>query len=292
MAKLIIVIATAAAGCGSGGASCPADQDCTGRTCGLDPVCLVSCGDCSQGEVCSLEGQCQGGSCPAAKACGSRACGPDPVCGESCGSCDAGSYCNTAGACAPVTGCPGAKDCAGRACGPDPQCGLSCGDCAANEQCTAAGLCVPVSCTDYSACAATELCLSGSCVSVWGHVWRVTAVDGRVPATMPDGSSWDPFSGLPDPMMAVTIDGVTWTSASVDDTVAPAWNQVLGDVTVSQTSTIRVVIRDYDTATYNDFMSDTGADPIPVAADWLRRGAITFTTPDQAYQYTLRFELQ
>lgn len=66
--------------------------DCAGRTCGLDPVCGVSCGICRTGQSCDEEvGQCEAACVPD---CSGRTCGLDPVCGVSCGSCSQGSSCN------------------------------------------------------------------------------------------------------------------------------------------------------------------------------------------------------
>ena len=47
---------------GTNGASvsCPGDKNCSGRECGPDPVCEVSCGVCGAGETCQ-SGVCEGG---------------------------------------------------------------------------------------------------------------------------------------------------------------------------------------------------------------------------------------
>src|SRR5262245_9049469 len=70
--------------------------ECTGRTCGADPVCGRSCGLCDSNETCSAAGVCEP-SCIAG--CGSRECGVDD-CGTSCGTCGQGSSCEQmTGAC-------------------------------------------------------------------------------------------------------------------------------------------------------------------------------------------------
>jgi hypothetical protein len=43
---------------GQGGPVCPRDRDCTGRACGLDPVCKESCGTCSGSLTCNASGRC------------------------------------------------------------------------------------------------------------------------------------------------------------------------------------------------------------------------------------------
>lgn len=69
--------------------------DCSGRQCGLDPVCGEPCGSCPQGEVCRPDGQClELTGC--ALDCTDRDCGPDPVCGEPCGVCPSQFMCDEA----------------------------------------------------------------------------------------------------------------------------------------------------------------------------------------------------
>ncbi|MDY0003740.1 MAG: carboxypeptidase regulatory-like domain-containing protein [Polyangia bacterium] len=76
--------------------------DCSGRECGLDPVCGQPCGTCAQGEVCTPAGSCeQLTGC--ALDCTGRDCGPDPVCGETCGVCPPQLWCNAAGNCEAMT---------------------------------------------------------------------------------------------------------------------------------------------------------------------------------------------
>lgn len=67
--------------------------DCSGRNCGLDPICGVTCGACSTGQSCNEKvGRCEAVCVPD---CTGRTCGLDPVCGVSCGSCATGSTCNS-----------------------------------------------------------------------------------------------------------------------------------------------------------------------------------------------------
>ena len=40
------------------GGTCPQTQDCTGLSCGPDPVCGLSCGTCPEGSLCDPAGQC------------------------------------------------------------------------------------------------------------------------------------------------------------------------------------------------------------------------------------------
>ncbi|MGM0578336.1 MAG: hypothetical protein ACQEXJ_21610 [Myxococcota bacterium] len=68
----------------------PCQPDCSGRECGLDPMCGESCGACSDDRTCK-QGQCLADACTAD--CSGRECGLDPICGESCGTCADNQVC-------------------------------------------------------------------------------------------------------------------------------------------------------------------------------------------------------
>lgn len=68
------------------------------NSCGLDPICGVSCGTCTDGATC-VDGMCQTACTPE---CGTRVCGVDPVCGEPCGMCEASAMCTDVGLCVDV----------------------------------------------------------------------------------------------------------------------------------------------------------------------------------------------
>ncbi len=152
--------------CDTGAGQCTTNctPNCTGRECGPDPVCGLSCGTCSVGFEC-ISGQCRcvpdctgkecgddgcrgscgtcqagfvcnaSGRCECVPNCTGKQCGPDG-CGGSCGTCPAGQSCDTSGQC---TGCT--PDCSNRQCGPDPVCNVSCGTCPAGYTCDASGQC-------------------------------------------------------------------------------------------------------------------------------------------------------
>ena len=80
---------------------CPEASDCSGRSCGPDPVCGVSCGTCEGRDVC------RDGQCLCIADCGDRQCGDDG-CGGSCGGCGPGFICDSDGRCTcPTTVCDG-----------------------------------------------------------------------------------------------------------------------------------------------------------------------------------------
>jgi hypothetical protein len=231
----------------------------------------------------------QGGAqCPRDRDCRDRVCGLDPVCQTSCGDCAGGASCTWQGQCA-TPQCPDGKACGARVCGPDPVCQLACGDCGAGETCTPEGACIYPPCATSADCAADAVCVLGTCATPFDRIYRVTLVSAQVPATKPDGSSWDPFGGLPDPLVDVELDGVTYTSTVVSDTLAATWNAVLCEVPLHASSTVRVALWDYDPASSNDLVFDTGPQPLPAA--WLHDGTVTVSGPDGVAQVVLRFEL-
>ena len=70
--------------------------DCSGRECGVDPVCGTSCGSCNStaGETCNVTS----GVCSVCVPdCSGKECGTESVCGSICGTCDtaAGEYCES-----------------------------------------------------------------------------------------------------------------------------------------------------------------------------------------------------
>jgi len=70
---------------------------CDRQNCGVDPICHVSCGSCTDGQTCDDSvGQCVTACTPA---CEGRTCGSDPICHTSCGTCEDGTACNADGKC-------------------------------------------------------------------------------------------------------------------------------------------------------------------------------------------------
>ncbi len=109
---------------------------CDGRVCG-DDGCGGTCGDCPNGKVCDVAGQCQ--SPPdCVPSCTGKVCGGDG-CKGSCGTCgDPSAPICKDGKC--LAGC--VPDCVGKGCGGD-GCGGSCGTCGAELACSSHGHCVP-----------------------------------------------------------------------------------------------------------------------------------------------------
>ncbi len=114
------------------------EKDCSGRVCGPDPVCGLSCGDCPAGQECNQAGACVPADC--VPNCEGIQCGPDPLCDRSCGRCDPPLVCNVNGRCVPAD-TPCQKDCTGLECGRDPLCGETCGTCDPEQVCGSDGQC-------------------------------------------------------------------------------------------------------------------------------------------------------
>jgi hypothetical protein len=175
--------------------------DCTGRDCGLDPVCYESCGDCDPlaGEVCDTTGH-----CVCVPNCLGRMCGPDPICGSSCGTCPTGEICNVSGRCVPDC----TPDCTGRVCGND-GCGGSCGTCPTGLTCDMSGRCVCIpdctgrACGDDGCGGSCGTCTppawcdtsTGTCVCTPDCTGRVCGDDGCGGScgTCPTGMICDPY---------------------------------------------------------------------------------------------------
>ena len=88
--------------------------NCTGKVCG-DDGCGGSCGDCTNGDVCSDAGQCE--ACT--PACDGKVCGDD-ACGGSCGDCGDGMACDPAGQCIAESTCTQVMAVAGTLTGANP----------------------------------------------------------------------------------------------------------------------------------------------------------------------------
>ncbi len=128
--------------------------------------------------------------------------------------------------------------------------GVFCGDgvCNGNEStstCTAD--CQITTCsTQPDNCTGENICVSGTCVSAFGRVYRIVVVDGMISAADSNGDDWDAFNGLPDPMVQLTLNGtVIGTTASRENTLSPVWNQYATAVIPAGSSFV-VKVLDHD----------------------------------------------
>jgi hypothetical protein len=257
--------------CGPRGGACVAcsgGEGCVAGACVEPPACGPG----------SCDGCCEAGACIAAASVGDAACGRG---GGACNRCPAGATCASGECVLPCSDqCRGCCDGAGQCrTGDAPaECGIgggSCEACADGEICSG-GTCVGccsgdtclagdsstacgtggVACED---CGTHRTCGDGGCVVSETSRWDVVAIDGVVPEQDGAGEAWDPWGGLPDPFvrMSVTDDPETIVrdSVVVSDTTTPSWlDPVLTDVPARALEPgiqISVFDDDYD---YNDPM--------------------------------------
>lgn len=210
--------------CGSGGAAC---ETCSGGATCTGGQCKAPCGPDTCGGCCDASGGCQVGT--ATSACGAA--------GEACTACGGASACDK-GQCV-ATSCKAT-------------CTSGCCTAAGCQTGTTASACGTGgnACT---ACGTGRTCQAGACVIAGTSTWNVVLVNAKVPAKKADGSSWDAFSGLPDPFAELTCQGTTGTSATVSDTLSPSWSAtVLSNLTAATLKTgIAVHLYDSDVA-FND----------------------------------------
>jgi hypothetical protein len=202
------------------------------------------------------------------------ACGGDESCGdgycasdESCGTCAAD--CGRCGDCGSISCSTGSIDCCP---GARPGTWSS-----AYSRCDCGG------CFISDDCAFDEICAAGSCESVWGRAYRITAVGGVYYCAAAD---WD--GSAADPFVVVVVDGVTHSSPYLDDTIFPTWNYSF-EAAVSGTST-------FDYTVYNDNWSSDDVivhlsdGPIPFNVTWLHDGGFESSTSDGSCTTSFTFE--
>jgi len=129
-AALILValgVLVGLAGCGDGGGS-ECVPRCGDRSCGLDPACGVSCGECPSGAVCNAEGRCGQPAPESLTVCAgyvddSSCCFTEDVCGfAGDGQCDCGGACGWDKADCTAKACRADGRCE-EGCAADPDCG-------------------------------------------------------------------------------------------------------------------------------------------------------------------------
>ena len=109
-------------------------------------------------------------------------------------------------------------------------------DCAASNACTAS----PDTCTG------DNVCVAGSCVAAFGHVYKLFVEAGSVPEKDANSAAWDPFGGLPDPYVSVFLNGDSvFSTAFKSDTIAPVWHES-ATITVAAGSKLQLDVYDDD----------------------------------------------
>lgn len=127
------------------------------------------------------------------------------------------------------------------------------------------------------ACGPAFLCDAGACTVDPASRWDLVVVSGTVPQNDSTGALWDP-AGLPDPVVVVQVgsaSGATTQSSTQNDTLAPAWNEIVVSDTRADALGAYVVLALWDEdLTFNDLI-----------------GSVPFTVGDEfsheSQQYTL-----
>ena len=97
------------------------------------------------------------------------------------------------------------------------------------------------------------MCVSAACKPELDALWDVTIHQGVIAPT-DDGEAWDPFNGLPDPYVVVSVGGMTGQSSVFEDELFPSWDELL----LSNVTTLQL----QDNLEIEVFDSDFGFDQL------------------------------
>ena len=88
-------------------------------------------------------------------------------------------------------------------------------------------------------------------------VWSMRIVSAQVPPRNRGDSNWDDGGGLPDPFVRIyRDDALVFESRTIDDTIAPVWNEDLPrNIELSSSSSLRIEVWDRDAV---------GGDPVGI----------------------------
>jgi hypothetical protein len=152
--------------------------------------------------------------------------------------------------------------------------------------------------SDGAACATTcqpwQQCMSGRCALDPASHWDLVAVSASIAPLRPDGMSWDPPNGLPDPYVACGLQGQgQGRTQTVTDSLAPQWNMVIcPDLTAAQlmSADLQLLVVDDDSPSA-DFIGGLSG----LREDWFGAGPTTaglFNIDGMMVTSTLTFELR
>ena len=132
--------------------------------------------------------------------------------------------------------------------------------------------CTSATCTvgDPTSCSGNNICIANNCQNAFGRTYRIKIVSAVFPATDANGDSWDAFGGLPDGKATVTVNGVAYTTPSVDDTLTPTWNFLTPAVLIPSATNLTLSVVDADVTFDDPAWSCTNN---PLGADLIRAGA-------------------
>jgi hypothetical protein len=137
---------------------------------------------------------------------------------------------------------------------------------------TCAEDCASASCTvgDPASCTGETICIAGTCENAFGRNYRITVVAGVVTERNANDDAWDVGGGLPDPVVTLTINGVTHTSQVINDTLEPTWNFVTPPTLIPGGTVFAIDAADSDIAADDAILACINN---PLTANLLRAGA-------------------
>lgn len=113
--------------------------------------------------------------------------------------------------------------------------------------------------TCVSGCQRGFRCAGTSCALDPTGLWVLTVNSGSILDRKLSGDAWDPFGGLPDAFVCLTINGSRSCTSTRDDTIAPSWNQSFPAVTATALEAgVLVEFNDYDSTSANDPICGAG----------------------------------
>lgn len=131
------------------------------------------------------------------------------------------------------------------------------------------GACVACMASNPFSCTGETVCVDEVCQPAFGRSYVFTVTTGTLPQVDDMGASWDEGGGLPDPLAELTINGTSYTSPTIVDSLAPVWNFATPAVPVPAGSTLRLRIYD-DDEPMDDLAWTCTSDPLPI--EYLRAG--------------------
>lgn len=102
-------------------------------------------------------------------------------------------------------------------------------------------------CQRHYDCSKVDVCLTGRCEAASGREYQFKILNAKIPERRPDGTTWDPLGGAPDPWVKLVIDGNTVGSTKTrSDTFSPVWNESLPWARVYENSRVELFLYDED----------------------------------------------
>jgi hypothetical protein len=113
--------------------------------------------------------------------------------------------------------------------------------------------------------------LVGSCTVADGLVYSMVVADIALCETDPNGEAWDPFSGAPDPYVAIVVNGTVVASSSVVDDRYNFNPLLRADIVLRSTDIVDIIVYDVDSDS-NDFGGGfcVGGCDTPIGVEILR----------------------